>query len=395
MSAPLFQSATASVQLVTVPTMQPLLLNGPPEKRINLVFLSEGYSESQLSQFTADSQALLSFMLNAEVLEDYATYFNAFTIAVASKESGSDHPSANVFRDTYFNSTYDSYCLPHGLTIPPNDRDSDPDRGFGKVNTLIANYIAGSALPLVVVNDPVYGGWGDKRGVVVSVNSAAGQVVFHEFGHALAGLGDEYNDPFPCDPDPVKEEPNTTQETRREFIKWRAWIPSSAPIPTPASTDYADVVGLFEGARYNSTGWYRPKLSCRMRDLNYPFCEVCQEAIVLSIYNRVRPIESASPEPGTLPATKGQLLRFSAITMKPLKHSLRVRWSVDGIVSQETTVESFALNTQTLTEGIHNVTVEVFDPTFLVQSDPQHQLLDQRSWTVAVKAASPRTRRRP
>ena len=85
--------------------------------------------------------------------------------------------------------------------------------------------------------------------------------------------GDEYDDGS----GPAGEEPNTTQQTNRALIKWSAWIPSGVPIPTVPQGSYPGVIGLFEGAHYHPTNWYRPKLDCLMRDLYVPFCEVCSE----------------------------------------------------------------------------------------------------------------------
>src|SRR5260221_9894976 len=46
--------------------------------------------------------------------------------------------------------------------------------------------------------------------------------------------------------------------------KWKAWIPTNTPIPTPATAPYSDTVGLFQGAHYHPTNWYRPHEDCAM-----------------------------------------------------------------------------------------------------------------------------------
>ena len=38
---------------------------------------------------------------------------------------------------------------------------------------------------------------------------------------------------------PATEEPNTTRETNRNAIKWKAWISPGTPLPTPETGDYA------------------------------------------------------------------------------------------------------------------------------------------------------------
>ncbi len=125
---------------------------------------------------------------------------------MASAESGSDHPTRGIFRDTYFNSSFGSWGLPHGLTIPPNDFDPDAANGFGKARDLLDLVLPEYDLIVIVVNDGEYGGWGDRRGAVTSVHARANDILTHEMGHAFADLGDEYTHPFPNDPEPVREE---------------------------------------------------------------------------------------------------------------------------------------------------------------------------------------------
>ena len=54
-------------------------------------------------------------------------------------------------------------------------------------------------------------------------------------------------------------------------------------------------VGAFEGAMYESTGYYRPEEDCIMFSRNdVPFCGVCQKAI-----SQVIDLYAGSPKPGT------------------------------------------------------------------------------------------------
>ena len=58
-----------------------------------------------------------------------------------------------------------------------------------------------------------------------------------------------------------------------------------------ASEKYAGKVGAFEGANYQSKGYFRPQTDCVMfsRD-DVPFCAVCQKAInrIIDLYSRSR-----------------------------------------------------------------------------------------------------------
>jgi hypothetical protein len=137
------------------------------------------------------------------------------------------------------------------------------------------------------VNDPIPGG-SDNYGTtaITYVNEASGTYLIHESGHTLGNLGDEYTTPYPGFPN--TEEPNTTTQTDLSMIKWNAWIPIGTPIPTPPTTTYQNTVGLFEGAHYHATGWYRPTLGSRMQSVQSSsgFGPINQEALVLAIYGK-------------------------------------------------------------------------------------------------------------
>src|SRR6185503_15668920 len=88
-----------------------IITNGPVANRINLVVLSEGYQTNQLGKFLIDATNEVNNLLSTPPYQEYRSYFNAFAISIASVDSGSDHPSAGVFKNTYFNSSYDTFGL--------------------------------------------------------------------------------------------------------------------------------------------------------------------------------------------------------------------------------------------------------------------------------------------
>ena len=48
------------------------------------------------------------------------------------------------------------------------------------------------------------------------------------------------------------------------------------------------VVGAFEGANYEASGYYRPRMQCLMFDRSDAFCDVCRRAIgtIIDLYSR-------------------------------------------------------------------------------------------------------------
>lgn len=118
----------------------------------------------------------------------------------------------------------------------------------------------------VLCNTGRHGGWGGPRGEMFWVCAGAPRwtdTAFHEMGHSLFNLRDEYGDDtgkarrWPVDwPDP--EQPNVTTD--------------------PTGRKWAHITDtVFEGAARYDFGIYRPFDRCRMRQPG-PFCLVCADA---------------------------------------------------------------------------------------------------------------------
>ena len=369
------------VGMFAQPILTPLLTNGPAANRITLVVLAEGYTINQTNTFLINATNAVSALLNTPPYSNYSNYFNAQAIFVASTETGSDHPANNVYRNTYFNSSYHSNDIL--ITIPPHSFDPVYANGQGKVDSLLQMFgLTNAAMTILIVND-VAGGGSDGSGkvaIVSRIQSALQYNLPHEAGHVLANLGDEYTTPNPGYPD--SEEPNTTRETNRAAIKWKAWIADETPVPTPPS--YMSVVGLFEGAHYHSNGWYRPKFDCAMRSSGSPFCEVCAEALVISFYERVHPIDAFLPATTNLSVISTQEIAFSIATLQPGTASLQTQWRTNGVPLSGATNLVFYLPVQAMSNGNHTVSVTVHDGTPLVRNDPSNRLSQTLTWTLDV-----------
>jgi hypothetical protein len=366
-------NASAQTNMLT------LLTNGATSKRLNIVFLSEGYTTTDLAHFAADARTMLNQMITSPPLNEYSNYFNAFAISVPSNQSGSDHytPTTNLV-DTFFNSRFDSFGVQRLVTI-----DSI---GQSRANSLLAQFMPEYDIAAIVVNDTTYGGSGGPI-LVSSINSQSPEIATHEMGHTFANLGDEYSDPGGT----PSEKPNTTAETNLASIKWNIWIPSGTPIPTPDISTYFSTVGLFRGAAY-STNYFRPKHDCKMRTLGVPFCEVCSEALVKTIYSKLSMIEAYMPATNNLiRLTNGVANTFSVTNLVPSTHSLVVQWftnnvAVAGATSAVFTVSGFALPAA----GTNLIRVEVTDPTSLVRSAPTNMMKNSRTWQSSFVLALPR-----
>ena len=351
-------------------TMQVLRTNGPTANRLNIVFLSEGYTTNDLSHFVSDATVMLNAFLIAAPFREYSNYFNAFAISVPSNQSGSDHytPTTNLV-DTYFNSRYDSSGIQRLITIDGT--------GSSRVNALLTQFMPEYDIVALVVNDTVYGGSGGFP-LISSINASSPEIANHEMGHSFAGLGDEYSSAGGS----PSEKPNTTAKTNLTDIKWNIWIPAGTPIPTPDVSSNFNVIGLFQGAAY-STNYYRPKHDCKMRTLGVSFCAVCAEALVKSIYSHLRPIESFSPATNlVLKLTNGLASSFAVSNQIPSTHSLAVQWFLNGSAILNATSAVVQVSGFDLPTGTNVLSVTVKDPTAFVRNDPSNVSLQTMQWRV-------------
>jgi hypothetical protein len=357
-------------------TLRPLIPSGDLSNQINFVFLSEGYTSAQETNFFTDAQRAGVAILRAKPFNAYTNFFNVVGIFVASAESGSDHPSRNLYRDTYFNSRYDSAGASYRVSVPPNESDTHYAMGLGKINNLLAQFGLPSAVPILLVNDPEYGGSGGGI-TIASTHSTSAALVLHELGHSFARLWEEYEGTTSGAVDAV----NNTTKTNLADIPWKRWIDPSTPLPTPETDPYANVVGVFEGAGGFQSGTYRPKFNCRMRSIDAEFCEVCSEALILSFYKRIAAFDAWNPMADHLTVPSGSIQRFEFLKV-PAHPDLSVQWYIDG--SPATNGSSFLFDSRSFSAGDHTVSAVAQDRTPMVRYDPFNVLHDERQWWVTV-----------
>jgi len=334
------------------------LYNGPTSERLNIVVLGDGYTSNQLyAAYQADvTNIVLNYLLTVEPYRSYQPYFNVFSISAASLESGADHPETGTYKDTYFNSTFDSYGIVRLLTV------QDSSRVYNLCNQFVPDY----DIIIVIVNDSTYGGSGGAF-AVTSVNSTSPQITVHELGHSFGSLVDEYDYATPGYY--PYEAVNCTAQTNRQLIKWTVWIDSATPVPTPNDPSYDGQVGLFEGCMYTTTGWYRPHYNSCMRALGQPYGQVNIDQLIKRIYYHspyhIAPFQDISPTTTNLTINGVQTLSFSVLPMQPVSPSpnLGVGWFLDGTNLPGQSATNLAISSTTIGLGQHAISCVVSDPT--------------------------------
>lgn len=359
--------ACAGGPALAQPSMISLLPNGPTSERINIVILSEGYRDSELAQFRTDATNTLNALFSNSPLDGYQEHFNAFAISVASTESGSDHPSRGIYRDTYFQTSYDVSGINRYLTVLQRQ----------PVYNILFQFVPNFDLVVILVNDEEYGGSGG-RFMTISKHSLSAEIARHELGHAFAALGDEYT----TGESSGSELPNATQITDRSQTRWKAWIDNSTAIPTP---DGNSAVGLFSGAHYSGPGWYRPKSNCKMRSLGVDYCEICKEAIVKAIYARSGPMSGQEPSAFLANLVAASSQSFKVKTRSSPNQSVKTHWILNGTPLPNTGT-NLVLSGSQLRVGVNTLQVDVVDETSVVRSDPDGLLKNSYTWQVVLDA---------
>ncbi len=330
----------------------PYLENGDTDKRINFVYVSEGYTAAEFDQFIEDAEYIIGEQFEYSPYLEYKNFFNIYLIKVPSAESGTDHPQTSsdsdcqdvpvMQNDTYFNSTFDAYGI-HRLLTPGT-------WPYTLVTDVLMENTPYYDQAGVIVNTPYYGGSGGDY-FTGSVHSSAVAIMTHESGHSFGELNDEYWAGSVY----AHEAPNMTQESDPTLVKWKNWLGDEGIGIYP----YGDTPPLSE--------WFRPHQSCLMRFLYGQFCAVCREALIDKIYTLVSPIDGYSPAGQNIDYDDEEELNFSVDLVRPEPDTLVTTWYLDGEVIAGDT-ETLILTPSVTGEEDHVLTVEVRDDTPLSRS---------------------------
>ena len=312
-----------------------ILKGGEPHSRVDLAFLSEGYTAQDRGKFLADARRFAGWLFEVEPYRSLKGRFSVRAVFRPSAERGADEPRQGISKRTALGASFNALDLDRYLLIED-----------GRTLREMASRVPCDAV-VVLVNSPRYGGGGIYNDYCAATvdNERSRGTFLHEFGHSFAGLADEYylsevsyNDFYPKGVEPT--EPNITAYLSPGLLKWGDLVPPGAALPTEwgkeevdalelekrkskAAREAAaararaegapeaevrkaedgfgeaeaeldrkiaeilkrypgveDAVGLFEGAGYSSKGLYRPQMHCMMGNTSVgEFCRVCQRAI--------------------------------------------------------------------------------------------------------------------
>ena len=301
---------------------------GDPAQKLDLLFLGDGYTAAERGKFERDARRLTDVLFATAPFSDRRGDINIWGLVPAAAESGVSRPSQGIYRRSPIGATYDALDLERYVLTFENRtfRDVAANAPYDVVQ--------------ILVNSATYGGGGiyGLYSIVAADSVWAPYLFVHEFGHHLAGLADEYYTSdvtyLPATDRIEPWEPNVTALLDPRMLKWKELATPGTPIPTPWSKEefdrhavelqerrrqlraagrpeaemdalfrdqiayetkllggspHAGTVGAFEGANYETRGYFRPEVDCVMFSRNKTgFCRVCRRAIgdILDFYSR-------------------------------------------------------------------------------------------------------------
>jgi len=294
-------------------------ISGAPSDKVDLVLLGDGYTAAEADKFVADARRLTAALFTYSPFKERADDFNVWAINPPATESGVNRPSNGTFRFSPSGTTYDAFRAERYVLAFDN-------LGMRRI-------LQNTPYEFIIIlgNSKTYGGGGifGLYSTVAADSDWSEYLFVHEFGHHFAALADEYYtsdavyEPTAGRPEPW--EPNVTALHDPAALKWGELVHERTAIPTgwpkeafeafqrenqarraqlraenrPESemnqlfTDEQkwvnelfagypatnSVVGAFEGANYQATGYFRSEMNCTMFTRHDHFCRVCSDAL--------------------------------------------------------------------------------------------------------------------
>lgn len=362
----------SNAQVFSVDT---LMRNGERNNRVNLVYLSDGYTAAEITNYIGNATAINNALFLQTPFAQYKNFFNVYAIKVPSAQSGAVHPGTAsdegssggqpVANPTiYFNSTFDYFSI-HRLLVPQN---------AGLVYSVLASNLPDFDQAFIIVNSPYYGGSGGNF-ATSSVHSSAAEIAIHEIGHSFANLADEYwaGDFY------AAEKHNMTQNTNPATVRWANWYGLNN-------------IGIYaHGSSGTAAVWFRPHQQCKMRYLGYPFCSVCIERFIDKVHLITNMADNYSPSSSSFVLSNYNPVNFSVAHIQTIPSTISINWYLNGSSTPFASgVDNVSIPYANWIVGNNTVRAELIDNTTLSKLYlPAIGYIENINWAVNNPVALP------
>lgn len=316
--------------------------NGDPNNRINIVFIGDGFSQTDQQKWKDHVDDMLDNLFSSTLGEPFVRYrkfFNVYRIDMISERSGLDPLNRNTplrgerdCKDWRAGDCQTDWKRTHDAIDYYMKEFGNPETNLNNVGINTNQFMGGTHYP--------GRGW---LNIYSTGHEQAVNIFIHEFGHLAGFLADEYvNDK---DATYSGNEPNQANVTTiLNPLKWQHWVGFDQPYTITNSP----TIGTFEGALYVGNGVYRASDQCMMNAFTNPFCAICREKLILELYREVRPVDNVT-------------VSMPVITVDLIDPDLfHITWFVNETEVATSTL-TLDLSTLDLATGTHNVRIKVTD----------------------------------
>ncbi|GAO49400.1 hypothetical protein SAICODRAFT_100589 [Saitoella complicata NRRL Y-17804] len=178
--------------------------SGPPENRIDIVIMGDGYIASEKMKFLDDAKRLAHDLFVGDTFKSVLPLLNVWAVYAASNESGigvggkPKNTTFGLYRDG--TELRGIYCSKMHVAR----------RACKAIGPFACDY------PTLIANDDFYGGLGGEFTISTRSKTSGTIVLRHELGHNLVEVGEEY------DGGEVYEGVNSALNITR--IPWAHWL---------------------------------------------------------------------------------------------------------------------------------------------------------------------------
>jgi hypothetical protein len=357
----------------------PVLINGDKDNRINIVIMNrwssrdkEPYNSGAMRQeFLKDiEESFIAAITPGDsraqtVFANYRQFFNVYGLwwpDMPEWGKGVDQKTVDALRDRFFLPWKDEYTGWVTFLVMPNSTSGGGGAGRDLEKRFGSALIAGNGIGKML----------------------------HEISHTCMSIGDEYTTAATgTSAMPIF---NSTLEYRRDKIKWRKWIETDTPLPTPYIEAYRNKIGAFEGCQYHLTNYFRASaqgciMGAGIFDNTEKMCPICEQRVAMRVNKLVNPIKSFTPSETTLGIKGSKEYHFSIDHIRPEPNTQVVKWVLNG---------------KTIANGVDEVTIRfgeiakyelictLTDETPFIRPDPPYGKYPRMEvkWTISNSAPS-------
>jgi len=279
-----------------------VLRHGPSANRVDIVLMGDGYELSHMKSFDKLASDIPPLFERKEPFHEYWSYFNFLRASLVSGENGVDG----------FGREYDTALDAKTLNTYAGHVGIDATR----VRMMLEQIPEHDGLAICFVKNGVAGTGG---GGFATIGGRSAETTIHEWGHAFAGLSDEYEEQQAAHTGAVGASPNISSTEDPKRVPWAHWLKAKHPR-----------IGVYEGGAGRLKGAWKPTSTGCAMATQEEFCAVCREAVVLRVYSLVDPIESCLPAADQdalfIQKLSEEPLEIRVKTMEPASHALEARW---------------------------------------------------------------------